>query len=412
MRAASTATALVGLFVLAVCMAGTGARVEANGFPAAEIGETGISDGELRFALDLYRQVAAGNDRRNLFLSPWSVSEVLAMTTHGARGETLDAMRRTLDLEPTGPDGVGAARAALRDAFTRADPTVELTAANSLWLRSGMNISPSFLDTVKRWHQAEVATLDITDPAAPSRVNAWVSDATHGRIPTIIEQIENDTALILVNAIYFKGAWSIPFDPEATREGSFSGSGGVQSVPMLNRSGTFMYFEDDRVQCVMLPYGRGSLGMVVVLPRAAQELDALVAGLDVATWNTWTGGLGRRAGQVSLPRFHIEQTHDLGPTLSAMGMGIAFDPGRADFGAMSNSSERIFIKEVRHKTFVDVDEAGTEAAAATGAVMGVTSMPTDPPFEFLADHPFLFAIRDATTGNVLFMGTVYSPNGA
>jgi serine protease inhibitor len=379
-------------------------RTDTAPMPPANASDAQFTD----FAIRLFHEVRREEGDRNLFLSPASVAFALAMTHHGAAGETRDAMARTLGV---GSEELGGGIATLQAALASDREDVRLRVANSLWAREGVPFLPEFLQSTRERFGAEVATLDFADPAAAARIDGWVSRQTEGRIPRIVERIDPEEVLFLINAVHFKGQWTEQFDPRATRPGEFTLPSGQRiQHPMMTRTGQLRSLRGEGWQAVALPYGADErLAMYVFLPDAGQNLDRFYAQLTPANWQRWMDGFRPERLHLSLPRFRMEYSLALGPALGHMGMGIAFDPARADFGGMLPREflalNNAYITRVQHKTFVEVNEEGTEAAGATSVGIGIVSMPP----EFTVSRPFFFAIRDHQTGAVLFAGQVLDP---
>ncbi|MBN1447541.1 MAG: serpin family protein [Bacteroidetes bacterium] len=364
--------------------------------------ESSIARSNTDFAFTLFRTTAQTQPDDNIFLSPLSVSMALGMTMNGAAGDTRAAMQQTLMFNALTQQEINEAYRGLIDLLTHTDPRVALRIGNSIWGREGFPIRQDFIDTNRHYFNAEVASLDFDDPQSVDIINDWVSESTQGRIPTIIDPpIPPEVMLYLINAVYFKGTWTTQFDPSRTRDDTFSAlSGAKQSVRMMNREGRMRYHADAVMEVVDLPYGWDRYSMTVVLPRQgytlAQAAEALSSG--------WTGILEKLVTTemtLQLPRFTLEYEVALKDILSAMGMGIAFDPGRADFTGI-NSGGDLYITRVKHKTFVEVNEEGTEAAAATSVEVGLTSVPS----VMRVDRPFLFLIHERHSGAILFIGQV------
>ncbi len=360
---------------------------------------------------DLLRGVhaLAGADQ-NLFLSPPSVALALAMTLNGAAGETREAMLEALRLSGWEDTAVNEALAGLRQTLASGDTGVELAIANSLWGRQGVPFRAEFLAAGQRYYAAHIQELDFDDPAASRTINAWVNDQTRGRIAEIVpQQIDPETILFLINAIYFKGDWEKPFRPEATREQTFTLADGAQvAAPFMAQEDEFASAETAECQLVRLPYEGQRLSMIVVLPRQGRSVDDLVASLSPAVWGEMLGAMVYREGSVELPRFSFSFGTSLKTPLKAMGMEIAFDSAAADFSRLHEAGWPTWISEVLHKTFVEVNEEGTEAAAVTSVEVVAESMPMDT-FRFVADRPFLFAIQDEETDATLFIGVLRDP---
>ena len=358
------------------------------------------------FGIDLFRGLGAGG-RENVVASPLSVATALSMTYTGAGGETAAQMARLLGLEGMSLDDACLAAAGLTGMLLRADPKVTLTIANSLWSRQGFALEPAFLDRNRQYFAARISELNFADPGAVDTINAWVAENTRGLIPTIIDEIGPDLVLFLINAVYFKGMWKEQFKPEATTQQPFHrADGSAVTVPMMMRGGQIAYFEGDGVQVAELPYGDGRFAMTLVLPAPGGTLATLVGRLSADVWNGWVGGLRPRDVDLSLPRFKVEYKATLNQVLIALGMRDAFDNARADLTGM-RAAGGLVIDEVKHKTFIEVNEEGTEAAAVTSVGVRLTSLPVR--FSFVADRPFLLAIRDTQSGALLFLGAIANP---
>lgn len=357
------------------------------------------------FGFRLLAEVAQG-EPANTLISPAGIGMALALACNGAAGETRRAMMRALGIDRLNLKKVNQGCAGLLDALTTLDPQVEIRLASSLWVAAGAQVRPAFLEISRDLYRAEVHNIPFDESAAET-VNAWVEEKTQGRIRRLLGpgDLTPATLMALLNAIYFKGVWARAFESNLTREGVFTGADGAQYPAMLMRqSGRFAYFSDDRAQVVRLPYGAGRAGMIIALPRPEIDIAAFARGLDAAGWAQVTRPLLMREGSVVLPRFRMERALRLNDALSALGMGIAFGD-QADFSAMF-ATDSAHISAVQHKAFVEVNEEGTEAAAATAVVMAKTLSLAPAPFRFVADRPFCFAIEDGETGMILFLGVV------
>jgi len=360
------------------------------------------------FGFKLFSQVMQQAEGENVMISPSSVAIALSMTYNGASGDTQQAMADALALQGMSLEQVNQANAALATILENADPDVTIGIANSLWGREDMTFNPEFLQRNQDYYQAEVQMLDFGDPGAKDIINEWVSDSTEGKIPQIVNQISPENVLFLINAVYFNGTWSSPFNRQQTQQQPFYRLDGSQvEVPLMMKGGEFRYLETEQFQGVHLPYGEGRLSMVVLLPREGSSLNDVQASLTAENWQTWMNQFGRRPGMVQLPRFESEFGTGLNDVLKTLGMDIAFDPNAADFSGMSD--EQLYISDVQHKTYINVDEEGTEAAASTSVGISVTSAPIDPPFQMVCDRPFFYAIQDNETGAILFMGVMLDP---
>ncbi len=378
-----------------------------SGFASAQEGVVkDVVAGNNRFAVELYRAIAPGAGNR--FVSPFSLSTALAMTLGGARGATAQEMVRTLHL-PSAEPAVHAAIAELA-ANLRGGVRLpyQLDVANALWGQSGASFVPGYLALLKSEYEATVHPVDFHgDPAAALRtINAWVEEQTQGKIRDLLgsNDITPATELVLTNAIYFKGRWTTPFAKEATSDQPFRAPGADPiSVPTMHRTGRIGHFQGDGFQAIELPYEGDTLAMLVILPTADDGLPAVEAALNF----DWVDRLRPQQVVLALPRFQAESRVELAKTLAGLGMPRAFSP-EADFSGISTEA-RLQLSNVIHKAYVDVNEEGTEAAAATAVIAIRSSAVAARPVEFRADHPFLFAIRHRPTGNILFLGRIVDP---
>lgn len=361
-----------------------------------------------RFGFELLRDLLQRDGNRNVFISPLSIATALAMTYNGAADKTQTAMAQALQLQGISLADLNTANAILNQQITRGDPQVKLTIANSLWIRQGTSIKDDFLKTNQTFYNAKVSWLDFAKPDALQEINHWVSQSTQGRITQILDRLTPDDVLYLINAIYFKGKWSKPFDPKQTQSKPFyRDHGQPQILPMMHQWGRYDYFENSHFQAIRLPYGDRRLSLDLFLPQQGKTLLDLTAELTPEHWQQWNEQFRPRDGSIQLPRFKLEYGTELRRSLSALGMGIAFDPQQANFSRLS--PDPLFIGLVRHKTFLEVNEEGTEAAGVTAVGMTRTAAPNKPPFQMVVDRPFFCVIRDHQTGAILFMGTIVDP---
>lgn len=366
-----------------------------------------LTTANTRFGLKLFSQLVQQESNKNVMISPTSVAIALSMLYNGAAGNTQAAMANALELQGLSVEDLNQANAELKAALENADPQVQLKIANSLWSRSGFSFNPDFLQQNRTFYNAEIANLDFDSPEALQRINGWVDQNTEGKITKIIDQINPDQVLFLINAVYFKGNWTVPFNPDNTSEQPFYRLDGSQKQhPMMSQQGNFAYYENDQFQAVSLPYGNRRLSMYVFLPRPESSLTAFYNNLTAENWETWLPQFNRREGSLQLPKFKSEYEKTLNNALTALGMGIVFED-QADFSNLSTTPTA--VDEVKHKTFIEVNEEGTEAAAVTSIGVRMTSINLDEPFQMVVDRPFFYAIRDNQTGTVLFMGTVVEP---
>jgi len=378
---------------------------------ALSTAERAAVDANNHFAFALLREVNGAQKRENVFLSPLSASLVLGMAMNGAAGETYAAMRDALGLERADTAQINDAYRGIIGLLRTLDPAVETQIANSVWYRQGFAFEASFLETARRYYDAEVRGLDFASPAALQTINQWVARSTKGRIEEIVERIEPNDVMFLINAVYFKGSWTQAFDPKQTRNAPFTlADGSTVEVPMMHREGArFRHGGGDGFEVAELPYGRGAYAMTILLPEAGRDVDAFVAELTPERWAEITATLADATMDLALPKWRLEYERELNDALKALGMAPAFAPDRADFSRMAQvAPRRLFISAVKQKTFVEVDEQGTEAAAATSVGMRVTSLAPS----FRADRPFVVAIRERLTGTIVFLGKVADPRPA
>lgn len=375
-----------------------------------------VSKANNQFAFDLLARLPK-DDHGNKFFSPYSIATALEMTLLGAKGNTAAEMIRTLHLPQN--DLARAGIAALYQMF-QADPATAgytLSTANRLWVSENFSVLAEFIRKAHELVGADPERVDFGMPEqAAGLINHWVSEQTHGKIPTIITpaMITPLTRLILTNAIYFKGDWASAFTAASTREAAFQDSAEhISSVQMMYQRNYFGYYEQqgpDGYQALSLPYKGGELDMLLILPTAP-TLENFLPKFKSELYDQMTSHLANLDVQLYLPRFKLEESYDLIPVLQDLGIKDAFTPA-ADFLGIT-ADDRLHISKVLHKSFVQVDEKGTEAAAVTVIITTVTTAayhpPPPPPKVFIADHPFLFAIRDRATNTILFLGQVENP---
>ncbi len=365
-----------------------------------------------RFAFKIFRELVVQSDpNENIFISPMSIAMALSMTYNGARGSTRDSIQEVLELQGMDIQEVNESYQSLIALLRDLDPKVEFAIANSIWYRAGLPVQQPFIDLNRTYFDAEVSALDFSDPSAGPRINQWVSENTNGRIDEIVDSpIDPTLVMFLINAIYFKGDWAYQFDRSRTNPALFRRVDGSTSTVDLMNSGEEMPLwmsYDGSNQIGELRYGGGPWRMTIVLPTSHDALPAVLDGLDEAQWNSWTAALDSIEMSVMLPKFTMEYESSLKDVLSALGMGIAFEPGQADLSGIGGQPGELFIDRVKHKTFLEINEEGTEAAAATSVGIGVTSAP----LSFRVDRPFFFVIREALSGSILFMGRIMDPEG-
>ncbi|NCJ06387.1 serpin family protein [Synechococcales cyanobacterium C] len=361
-----------------------------------------------RLGFNLLEQLLQDAPGENVLISPTSVAMALAMAYNGAEGDTQQAMAEALEIQGLSLEALNQANGALKEALASDDPAVTLAMANSLWARQNVEFKADFLARNRQFYGAEIASLDFGNPKTLNVINAWVNDQTKGKIPGILDQISPEQVMFLINALYFKGDWQTPFDPDQTTDKPFyQADGAEKQLPMMARSDSFQYLETDQVQAVSLPYGEGRWAMDIWLPKSDVGFEAFAKEWTAEQWQQSLNQFRSREGSLELPRFQVDYEASLSSALSALGMGQAFTD-EANFAGMSDLD--LLIDEVRHKTVLEVNEEGSEAAAATSVGISVTSIqiPQDP-FEMVVDRPFMVTIRDRETGTLLFMGAIVDP---
>jgi serpin B len=370
--------------------------------------------GNTAFALNLYAQLRTTEG--NLFFSPYSISTALAMTYGGARGETEKQMAKALNFTLS-QDRLHPVFAALEAALVNVQKKgkVQLTVANSLWPQKEYPFLAEYLDLCQKHYGVTITPVDYkgATEAARKQIDDWVEAKTEKKIQNLIKPgvLTVDTRLVLANAIYFKGNWSIQFDPKHTAEQPFHiASGKDAKCQLMYRRGLVAYGETPELQVLELPYAGDDLAMIILLPRKIDGINGLEERLTAVNLQKWIQGLQQQKVVVQLPKFKTTSEFSLKDKLMTLGMTDAFNLNRADLSGMGGKPGDLFISAVVHKAFVDVNEEGTEAAAATAVVTTEKAAShEEPPRVFRADHPFLFLIVDKTTGSLLFMGRVMEP---
>ncbi len=376
-----------------------------------------ISDANARFGFALLSKLVQSDTGKNVFISPTSVSTVLAMTCDGAAGQTRSAMVRTLGLDSMDWQAVNDAYALIMTSMGNEDSFVTMLIANSMWANAAFEVRPDFQDDARRFYQAEVDNLNFTSPESPRTINAWVSRKTGEKIDKIVDDLSPQDALVLVNAVYFNGTWRNTFDTKLTKEKPFFAfDGTVKNVQMMSQSGRYKYLKGENFQAISLPYGTGKFEMTVVLPDSSLRVDRfLLDEVTASTWDAWLSRMRVMNGDIQLPRFKVEGDYTLNEALAALGMSEAFDRSKADFSGMVNlpPDQNAYISQVRHRTYIDVNEKGSEAAAVTsvtiGATSGVARNPNAERFKMIVDRPFLCFLRDGQSGTLLFAGIIMNP---
>jgi serpin B len=365
--------------------------------------ERGIIDAANGFSFALWGELTKASRDSNVFVSPLSASFALGMTMNGAANSTLAQMQSTLGFGPTPLADIDAGYKSLIALLVSLDPSTTMEIANSIWYRNTFAARESFLDAATSYFDATINPLDFDSPSAPAAINGWVNDKTHGKIASIVDEIRPDAVMYLINAIYFKGSWREKFDSTETRDAPFHGVAGDQSMRLMHKESRIDYTETPAYQAVDLPYGDSAFTMTVILPKSSSTVDAVASSLTSESWRRLTTSFHPALVALDLPKLRLSWKADLVPSLQALGMHAPFSDTEADFSKMADAG-RLVISSVDQKTFVNVDEVGTEAAAVTSVGVVVTSAPATTPVR--VDRPFIFAIRERLSGTVLFMAKI------
>lgn len=361
-----------------------------------------------RFAFDLFTPVLSDNKgTENIIISPFSITSALSMTLNGAAGETFEAMRKSLGLEESTLQQINDTYLKLMTELVQVDNRVTVEIANSVWVEKRLTVKQPFISALQTWYKAEARDIDVKSPGAVDMVNDWIAGKTHDKITEMLDYLDSDLAMLLVNAIYFNGKWKYQFDEDKTTEEPFYVTPSApKNVPMMHLDEKLRMTETANSKIVEIPYGQGNYSMVVVLPDEGTSAEDVANSLTPAIWESWMENLEGNTVQVelSMPGFKYKYKRTLNDDLERLGMGIAFT-GAADFSNISDQA--LQISRVLHEAFIEVNEEGTEAAAATVVEIRLTSMPETNMVTL--NRPFLYFIRETSTGTILFMGKVADP---
>jgi serine protease inhibitor len=361
---------------------------------------------ENSFAFDIFQKVIENsNVSENVIISPLSLSCALSMTLNGATGATRDSMLKALRVNGITPEVINNSYKNLSNALLSVDKRVLLSIANSVWTEKNFVVKKPFTDILTGFYNAVSKSFDISDPLAHEPINSWIENNTNGLIKNMIEKLNDNTVMLLINAIYFKGKWKSQFDVANTVQGTFYKPGGITSeVLVMKQKSDYKIYTGNGFVMAEFPYGQGNFVMDLILPNVNDGINNIIPLMTNNNFNTWLGQMGMRETELSFPRFKYGYKKQLKDILGAMGMGIAFTDN-ADFSGISDLS--LLINDVTHQAFIETNEEGTEAAAATIVDVGITSMPI--PFTLNIDHTFLYIIRETSTNTLLFMGRVTDP---
>jgi len=373
---------------------------------AAEVGGDLIHS-NTQFGFNIFNQLILEDKDQNIFISPLSILLALAMTYNGAVGDTSKAMADALEFSGFDLEELNTGFKDLMISIENADSDIELAIANSIWMNLGFEAKEDFIERNKKYFSSEVREIDFSDAGTVDTINGWIADATMDKIQKMLDFIPADAVMYLINAIYFKGNWTDEFDESLTADDDFYlADGSTKKVPMMKQWQELPYCRGDNYSGVKLPYGQEKMSMYIILPDKGESLDLLIGSLDADGWNEITGSFSKRQVDLSMPKYKMEYGIKLlNDVLTAMGMGIAFSFD-ADF---SGIREDIFISKVLHKAVIEVNEKGSEAAAATVVEMLESAAMPEEPVEFTVNRPFFFVIADERSGSILFMGKVVEP---
>jgi serpin B len=363
------------------------------------------------FAFDIFSRVNSADEAgKNFMISPLSISYALSMTLNGADGETLTAMKSTLGMADMSVDDINSSFSGITDALLGVDDKVDINIANSVWVYEGFYVLPGFIQRLGDYYDAETGEFTISQ-ASIDEINGWIEEETNGMIKEMLKELSADIRLLLVNAICFEGEWYSGFDADNTSDKPFyKTDGNSVEVPMMAQTEDFKLYRGEDFAMLELPYGRGNYVMDIVLPDNNDGIENLTSNLTGENFKRWADQASEYEVNVLLPRFKYEYEKQLNDILIDMGMGVAFNYAEADFSGIDGKRD-LFIGFVQHNSFIETDEKGTKAAAATIVGMYTTAMPIEPqPYTFNADHPFLYVIREVTTNTIVFMGKVEDPS--
>jgi len=365
-------------------------------------------DSSIDFGFDIFNKCEETSGYKdNVFISPYSIAAAVALIYNGAAGKTAAEIEKALHIKTSDLLKYNSQCKAFRTGITKADPKITIEIANSLWAKNGMIYKKKFSDFNMQYHNAESLILTTAET-----VNGWISDKTRGKITKVVEESDVvNSILMLINAIYFKGAWSEEFDKKATTPAKFNAPGGEIDCKMMCASGNYDYFENEELQAIYLPYGNKKTGMFVFLPAKNVKYEDFIKNLNAGAYKRYLDSFSNQKGRIELPKFKIEYFTALNDQLKDLGIKSAFE-NDADFKNIFETSKNVLISKVLHKAFVEVNEEGTEAAAVTVIMTREGSsamMKPEKTFNMIVDRPFFFAIAERDTKAILFMGGIKKP---
>jgi serpin B len=369
-----------------------------------------VIDSANRFAFDLFKPVLSGaGSTENIMISPFSISSALSMMLNGAKGETLKTMKKTLGLERKTLDQINRTYLKLMTEMIPVDKRIVIEIANSVWVGKRFILKKPFIRKLQTRYKAEPRNIDVTDPYAVNIVNGWIAEKTHDKITNMLDSLDPELTMLLINVIYFNGKWSCPFYEDDTHDEPFYITPSTpKDVPMMHESEHFRVARSDNSTIVELPYGQANYTMVVVLPDENVTAFEVANALTPSVWQNWMNILVNNEQNVdlSMPRFKYKYTRILNDDLNRLGMGIAMTT-QADFSNITD--QNIMISGVLHQSFIETNEKGTEAFSISSLPF-LTGMGEPPPIvKVILDRPFLYFIREISTGTILFMGRVSDP---
>jgi len=373
-----------------------------------EVYQKELIDSANRFAFILFKPILAdAKGSENIMISPFSISSALSMTLNGSANETLEAMRKALRLEGKTIDQINSTYLKLMTEMVPIDKRVVVEIANSVWVEKKLVVKQPFITDLKKWYIAEARDIDVTDPKAVDIVNGWIAEKTHDKITNMLDRLDPGLAMLLINAVYFNGKWRYQFDKKETRDEPFYASV-PKTVPMMHIEENLKVIKKNNLTIAEIPYGQGNYNMIVVLPDENVTSSEVVEFLTPSNWQEWMALLVENTHKVelSMPRFKYMYKRNLNDDLINLGMEIAFT-GNADFSKISD--QHLMISRVLHQTFIETNEEGTEAAVATVVEMVYGSANPSSIEKVTLDHPFIYFIRESTTGTIIFMGRVGDP---
>ena len=360
------------------------------------------------FSFDIFKELSIGQADSNVFISPLSIYYALGMTYNGAAGETAEEMENTLHLPEGTSEEINSSFETLMEYLLGLDPDVTLQIANSIWYRDTWTFKETFLNICKDYFSAEISGLDFNDPSSVDTINNWVDENTNHKIDNIIDSIDPRTVMFLINAIYFNGTWKYEFDSDMTEEKDFYlTDGNTTKCNTMVQTAELKYMSNDDFQAVNLPYGNGNYVMTIILPNSNANIDSIIEEMNSTNWELWMSQMETKKGTVYLPKLKFAYEKELNDALQSLGMRKAFSG--ADFSNMDETAQYLFISEVRHKSFIEMNEEGTEAAAVTIVEISFESIGEEGDFTMNMNRPFIYAIQDINTNAMLFVGLLNVP---